>query len=106
MDPANGREALREMDADIAEGADMLLVKPALPSLDILAAARARFDVPIGAYQVSGEFSMIEAAAANGWIDRKRALLESTTSILRAGAGFVITYAAEDIATWSSETTR
>ena len=106
MDPANGREALREMDVDIAEGADMLLVKPALPSLDILAAARARFDVPIGAYQVSGEFSMIEAAAANGWIDRKRALLESTTSILRAGAGFVITYAAEDLATWSNETAR
>ncbi len=106
MDPANGREALREMDIDIAEGADMLLVKPALPSLDILAAARARFDVPIGAYQVSGEYASIEAAARLGWIDRQRALLESTTSILRAGAGFVITYAAADIATWIGETTR
>jgi porphobilinogen synthase len=106
MDPANGREALREMDIDIAEGADMLLVKPALPSLDIVAAARARFDVPIGAYQVSGEYASIEAAARLGWIDRQRALLESTTSILRAGAGFVITYAAVDIATWIGETTR
>jgi porphobilinogen synthase len=106
MDPANGREALREMEVDIAEGADMLLVKPALPSLDILATARARFDVPIGAYQVSGEYASIEAAARLGWIDRQRALLESTTSILRAGAGFVITYAAADIATWIGETTR
>jgi porphobilinogen synthase len=106
MDPANGREALREMDVDVAEGADMLLIKPALPSLDILAAARARFDVPIGAYQVSGEYSMIEAAAAHGWIDRRRAHLEAATSILRAGAGFVITYAAADLATWSMETTR
>jgi len=103
MDPANGREALREMEIDVIEGADMLLVKPALPSLDILAAARARFDLPIGAYQVSGEYSVIEAAAANGWIDRRRALLETTTSILRAGAGFVITYAAADIATWVKE---
>ena len=106
MDPANGREALREMDADIDEGADMLLVKPAMPSLDIVAAARARFDVPIGAYQVSGEYASIEAAAANGWIDRRRAHLEATTSILRAGAGFVITYAAADIATWVAETNR
>ena len=103
MDPANGREALREMDADIAEGADMLLVKPALPSLDILAAARARYDVPIGAYQVSGEYASIEAAAERGWLDRRRALTESTTSILRAGAGFVITYAAADLAAWARE---
>jgi porphobilinogen synthase len=103
MDPANGREALREMTVDVAEGADMLLVKPALPSLDILAAARDRFDVPIGAYQVSGEYASIEAAAANGWIDRRRALLETTTSILRAGASFVITYAAADLAGWLSE---
>ena len=103
MDPANGREAMREMEIDVAEGADMLLVKPALPSLDIVAEARARFDVPIGAYQVSGEYAAIEAAAANGWIDRKRALLETTTSILRAGAGFVITYAAADIAAWVRE---
>jgi porphobilinogen synthase len=106
MDPANGREALREMATDIAEGADMLLVKPALPSLDLVAAARARFDVPIGAYQVSGEYATLMAAAQNGWIDGQRALLETTTSILRAGAGFVITYAAADIARWVTETTR
>ncbi len=103
MDPANGREALREMDADLAEGADMLLIKPAMPSLDILAAARARYDVPIGAYQVSGEFASIEAAAQRGWLDRRRALTESTTSIVRAGAGFVITYAAADLAGWARE---
>ena len=103
MDPANAHEALREMDVDIAEGADMLLVKPALPSLDILAAARARYTVPIGAYQVSGEYAAIEAAAQRGWLDRRRALTEATTSILRAGAGFVVTYAAADLATWSRE---
>jgi porphobilinogen synthase len=103
MDPANARESMREIDADIAEGADMLLVKPALPSLDILAAARARYDVPIGAYQVSGEYASIEAAAERGWLDRRRALTEATTSILRAGAGFVITYAAADLAAWSGE---
>jgi porphobilinogen synthase len=87
----------------VAEGADMLLVKPALPSLDILAAARARYDLPIGAYQVSGEYASIEAAAERGWLDRRRALTESVTSILRAGAGFVITYAAADLATWARE---
>ena len=103
MDPANARESMREMDADIVEGADMLLVKPALPSLDILAAARARYDVPIGAYQVSGEYASIEAAAERGWLDRRRALTEAATSILRAGAGFVITYAAADLAAWSRE---
>ena len=103
MDPANGRESLREMQVDVDEGADMLLVKPALPQLDVLAAARARFDLPIGAYQVSGEYASIEAAAANGWLDRRRALTESTVSILRAGAGFVITYAAADLATWARE---
>jgi porphobilinogen synthase len=103
MDPANAREALREMDVDVAEGADMLLVKPALPSLDILAAARARYTLPIGAYQVSGEYAAIAAAAERGWLDRRRALTEATTSILRAGAGFVITYAAADLATWSRE---
>jgi porphobilinogen synthase len=103
MDPANGREAMREMVNDLAEGADMLLVKPAMPSLDILASARQSFDVPIGAYQVSGEYAAIEAAARNGWLDRRRALTESTTSILRAGAGFVITYAAADLAAWARE---
>jgi porphobilinogen synthase len=103
MDPGNGRESMLEMQIDVDEGADMLLVKPAMPSLDILAAARARFDVPIGAYQVSGEFAAIEAAAERGWLDRRRALTESVTSILRAGAGFVITYAAADLATWARE---
>ena len=103
MDPANGRESMREIDSDLAEGADMLLVKPAMPSLDILAAARARCDVPIGAYQVSGEYASIVAAAERGWLDRRRALTESTTSILRAGADFVITYAAADLAAWARE---
>ena len=103
MDPANARESMREIDVDMAEGADMLLIKPAMPSLDILAAARARYDVPIGAYQVSGEFASIEAAAQRGWLDRRRALTESTTSILRAGAGFVISYAAADLAGWARE---
>jgi porphobilinogen synthase len=100
MDPANGREALREMELDVAEGADMLLVKPALPGLDLVAAARARFDVPIAAYQVSGEFAMIAAAAERGWLDGRRSMTEAVTAIVRAGAGTVITYAAADLATW------
>jgi porphobilinogen synthase len=100
MDPANGREALREMELDVAEGADMLLVKPALPALDLVAAARARFDVPIAAYQVSGEFAMIAAAAERGWLDGRRAMTEAVTAIVRAGAAIVITYAAADLATW------
>ena len=99
MDPANGREALREMELDIAEGADILLVKPALPGLDLVAAARARFDLPIAAYQVSGEFAMIAAAAERGWLDGRRAMTEAVTAIVRAGAGIVITYAAADLAT-------
>jgi porphobilinogen synthase len=103
MDPANGREALREMALDVAEGADILLVKPALPGLDLVAAARARFDVPIAAYQVSGEFAMIAAAADRGWLDGRRAMSESVTAIVRAGAGIVITYAAADLATWLRE---
>jgi porphobilinogen synthase len=103
MDPANGREALREMDLDIAEGADMLLIKPAMPGLDLVAAARARFDVPIAAYQVSGEFAMIAAAAERGWLDGRRAMTEAVTAIARAGAGIVITYAAADLATWLRE---
>jgi porphobilinogen synthase len=103
MDPANGREALREMELDVAEGADMLLVKPALPGLDLVAAARARFDVPIAAYQVSGEFAMIGAAAERGWLDGRRAMTEAVTAIVRAGAGIVITYAAADLATWLRE---
>ena len=103
MDPANGREALREMELDVTEGADILLVKPALPALDLLAAARARFDVPIAAYQVSGEFAMIAAAAGRGWLDGRRAMTEAVTAIVRAGAGIVITYAAADLATWLRE---
>jgi len=100
MDPANGREALREMALDVAEGADILLVKPALPGLDLIARARARFDVPVAAYQVSGEFAMIAAAAERGWLDGRRAMTEAVTGIVRAGAGIVITYAAGDLATW------
>jgi porphobilinogen synthase len=100
MDPANGREALREMELDVAEGADILLVKPAMPGLDLIAAARARFDIPIAAYQVSGEFAMIAAAAERGWLDGRRAMTEAVTAIVRAGAGIVITYAAADLATW------
>jgi porphobilinogen synthase len=103
MDPANGREALREMELDVAEGADMLLVKPALPGLDLVAAARVRFDVPIAAYQVSGEFAMIAAAAERGWLDGRRTMTEAVTGIVRAGAGIVITYAAADLATWLRE---
>jgi porphobilinogen synthase len=100
MDPANGREALREMALDVAEGADILLVKPALPSLDLVAAARARFDLPIAAYQVSGEYAMLAAAAERGWLDGRRAMTEAVTAIVRAGAQIVITYAAADLATW------
>lgn len=96
MDPANGREAIREIALDIDEGADMILVKPAMPYLDIVREARQNFDLPIGAYQVSGEFSTIMAAVQNGWIDRDRAMLESLTSIRRAGADFVLTYFALD----------
>jgi porphobilinogen synthase len=106
MDPANAREAMREMTIDVAEGADMLLVKPALPSLDLLARARDRFEVPIGAYQVSGEHAQIAAAAERGWIDGRRTQLEALTSIARAGASFVITYAAADVARWLREDDR
>ncbi|MEJ7748351.1 MAG: porphobilinogen synthase [Candidatus Limnocylindrales bacterium] len=100
MDPANGREAVREMTLDVAEGADILLVKPALPALDLIATARARFDLPIAAYQVSGEYAMLAAAAERGWLDGRRTMTEAVTAIVRAGAGIVITYAAGDIATW------
>jgi porphobilinogen synthase len=92
MDPANGREAMREIELDLEEGADMIMVKPAMPYLDIIRQARDRFPVPIGAYQVSGEFSMIMAAALNGWLDLDRAILESLTSTRRAGADFILTY--------------
>jgi porphobilinogen synthase len=98
MDPANFREAMREMEADLEEGADMIMVKPAMPYLDVIAAARKRFDVPLAAYQVSGEYAMIEAAAQNGWIDRERVMMESLTSIRRAGASMILTYYAKDAA--------
>lgn len=95
MDPANAREAMREIELDLEEGADMIMVKPAMPYLDLIREARVRFDVPIAAYQVSGEFSMIVAAAERGWIDYDRAVLESLVSIRRAGADFVLTYFAK-----------
>ena len=98
MDGANIREAMREIDLDIAEGADMVLMKPALPYLDVIRAARERFDVPLGAYQVSGEYSMLHAAFARGWLEPERAMLESLTSIRRAGADFIVTYFAKDAA--------
>ena len=106
MDAANGREALREIAADLAEGADMILVKPALPALDIVAAARAATDAPVAAYQVSGEYAAICAAAERGWLDRRAAALESLTAIARAGAQFVVTYFAIDAATWLREDAR
>jgi porphobilinogen synthase len=98
MDPANFNEAMREMESDLEEGADMLMVKPALPYLDVIHAARERFDVLIAAYQVSGEFAVIEAAARNGWIERDRVMVESLTCIRRAGASVIITYFAKDAA--------
>ena len=98
MDPANGREAMLEMELDLEEGADLLMVKPAGPYLDLIRQARDRFDVPIGAYQVSGEYAMIHAAAQNGWIDLDRAMMESLTSIRRAGAGVILTYFAPAVA--------
>jgi len=98
MDPANFREAMLEIEEDLAEGADMIMVKPAMPYLDVIAAARERFDVPLSAYQVSGEYAMIEAAARNGWIERDRVMMESLISIRRAGASLILTYFAKDAA--------
>jgi porphobilinogen synthase len=98
MDGANPREAMLEIELDLAEGADMILMKPAMPYLDIVRAARERFAVPIGAYQVSGEYSMLHAAFEKGWLDRDRAMLESLVSIRRAGAGFIVTYFAKEAA--------
>ena len=97
MDPANVREALREIELDIEEGADIVMVKPALPCLDVIARAREAFRVPIAAYQVSGEYAMIEAAARNGWLDRERTILESVTAIRRAGADIILTYYAPEL---------
>lgn len=98
MDGANLREAMREIELDLVEGADMVLMKPAMPYLDVIRAARERFDVPIGAYQVSGEYSMLQAAFAKGWLEPQRAMMESLISIRRAGAGFIVTYFAKDAA--------
>ncbi|MBY8872958.1 porphobilinogen synthase [Micromonospora sp. PLK6-60] len=98
QDPANLRESLREVKLDVAEGADLVMVKPALPYLDVVSAVRAEVDVPVAAYQVSGEYAMVEAAAANGWIDRERVMLETLTSIRRAGAQIILTYWAVEAA--------
>jgi porphobilinogen synthase len=100
MDPPNRREALKEVAIDVAEGADILMVKPALPYLDILADMRRLYDLPMAAYQVSGEFAMIHAAAANGWLELRRAALESLVSIKRAGADMILTYFAKDVVKW------
>lgn len=100
MDPSNVREALREIELDIQEGADIVMVKPALAYLDVIARARERFDLPIAAYNVSGEFSMVKAAARNGWIDERRVTLEILTGIKRAGADIIITYHAKEVAKW------
>jgi porphobilinogen synthase len=100
MDPGNVREALRECELDVGEGADALMIKPALPSLDVIAAARARFDLPIFAYNVSGEYAMVKAAAARGWMDERQAALESLTAIKRSGADVIVTYWAKEAAEW------
>jgi porphobilinogen synthase len=100
MDPANCREALKEVHLDIAEGADIVMVKPAMPYLDVISAVRRETNVPVAAYQVSGEYSMLHAAAANGWIDLQRCALESLTGIRRAGADIIITYFARNLASW------
>jgi porphobilinogen synthase len=103
MDPANGREALLEVALDAAEGADLLMVKPALPYLDVLSRIRQQFDRPTAAYHVSGEYAMIKAAAQNGWIDERQVALESLLSIKRAGADLILTYYAKDAARWLRE---
>jgi porphobilinogen synthase len=100
MDPANVREALRECALDVEEGADALLVKPALPNLDVLRAVRQRFDLPVGAYNVSGEYAMLKAAGARGWLDERHAALESLTAIFRAGADLVVSYWTKELAAW------
>jgi porphobilinogen synthase len=100
MDPANVREALRECEQDVAEGADILMIKPALPYLDVIRAARERFDLPLAAYNVSGEYAMVKAAAAKGFLDERQAALESLTAIKRAGADLVVSYWTKELATW------
>jgi porphobilinogen synthase len=107
MDPANGREAVREVGLDLAEGADMVMVKPALPYLDVVNAVKLAYpDVPLAAYNVSGEYAMLKAAALQGWLDERRAVLEAITSIARAGADMTITYYAKDLARWLGEAAR
>jgi porphobilinogen synthase len=101
MDPANAREALREVRLDVQEGADMVMVKPALPYLDVIRAVRESVDLPVAAYNVSGEYAMLKAAAERGWLDEKRAVLETLTSIARAGADVILTYHAKDFARWN-----
>lgn len=103
MSPANSREAMREIDSDVMEGADVIMVKPALAYLDVISKARAKYNVPLAAYSVSGEYSMIKAAAARGWLDEKSAAVEVATSIRRAGADIIITYFAEQLAAWLRE---
>ena len=103
MDPPNGREAMREIELDVQEGADLVMVKPALAYMDLIARARARFDLPLVAYNVSGEFAMVKAAAANGWIEEQRIVYEILTGIKRAGADLIITYHAKDAALWLRE---
>jgi len=100
MDPGNAREALKEVALDLDEGADIVMVKPALPYLDVVRRVRDRFDVPVGAYNVSGEYAMVKAAAQKGWLDEKRVVLEVMTSIQRAGADIILTYHAKDVARW------
>jgi len=100
LDPANGDEAMREIETDIREGAEIIMVKPALPYLDIVRRAREKFDRPVAAYNVSGEYAMLKAAAANGWIDEKKAVMEVMTSIRRAGAEIILSYHAKDVARW------
>lgn len=104
MDPPNGREAMRAIERDLAEGADMVMVKPALAYLDLVREARQRFDVPLAAYNVSGEYAMLKAAAANGWIDEERVVLESLTGIKRAGADLILTYHAKEASRWLART--
>jgi len=103
MDPANALEALREVDADVEESADIVMVKPALPYLDVIRAVRERTDLPLAAYNVSGEYAMVKAAVQNGWLDERRVVLETLTGIARAGAGIIITYHAKDAARWLRE---
>jgi porphobilinogen synthase len=100
MDPANVREALRECEQDVAEGADVLMIKPAMPNLDIIRAVREDFDLPLAAYNVSGEYAMLKAAAARGWLDERQAAVESLTAIKRAGADFIVSYWAKELAGW------